>query len=94
MANRIAGITVEIGGDTTKLSTALKSVNGDLTEEEIIELLTNCLKVFGASDDEIEQKVSAFEGLNGGSYATNDRITCTLYPTGNYQRMEIVCVSY
>ena len=27
MANRIAGITVEIGGDTTKLSTALKTVN-------------------------------------------------------------------
>ncbi len=27
MANRIAGITVEIGGDTTKLSKALESVN-------------------------------------------------------------------
>ncbi len=30
MANRIAGITVEIGGDTTKLSTALKSVNQEI----------------------------------------------------------------
>ena len=30
MANRIAGITVEIGGDTTKLSTALKSVNSEI----------------------------------------------------------------
>lgn len=28
MANRIKGITVEIGGDTTKLQTALKGVNG------------------------------------------------------------------
>ena len=27
MANRIKGITVEIGGDTTKLSKALESVN-------------------------------------------------------------------
>ena len=27
MANRIKGITVEIGGDTTKLQTALKTVN-------------------------------------------------------------------
>ena len=27
MANRIKGITVEIGGDTTKLQTALKGVN-------------------------------------------------------------------
>ncbi len=30
MANRIAGITVEIGGDTTKLSSALKSVNSEI----------------------------------------------------------------
>ncbi len=28
MAGRIQGITVEIGGDTTKLQTALKGVNG------------------------------------------------------------------
>lgn len=27
VTNRIMGITVEIGGDTTKLETALKSVN-------------------------------------------------------------------
>ena len=30
MANRIKGITVEIGGDTTKLSKALESVNKDI----------------------------------------------------------------
>lgn len=30
MANRIKGITVEIGGDTTKLTDALKSVNGQI----------------------------------------------------------------
>lgn len=30
MANRIMGITVEIGGDTTKLQRALKSVNGQI----------------------------------------------------------------
>ena len=30
MANRIMGITVEIGGDTLKLQTALKSVNGQI----------------------------------------------------------------
>lgn len=29
-ANRIKGITVEIGGDTTKLQTALKGVNGEI----------------------------------------------------------------
>lgn len=30
MANRILGITVEIGGDTTKLTTALKGVNSEI----------------------------------------------------------------
>ena len=30
MANRIAGITIEIGGDTTKLSAALKGVNSEI----------------------------------------------------------------
>lgn len=30
MTNRIKGITVEIGGDTTKLQTALKGVNGQI----------------------------------------------------------------
>lgn len=30
MASRIQGITVEIGGDTTKLQTALKGVNGEI----------------------------------------------------------------
>ena len=32
MANRIKGITVEIGGDTTKLSKALEGVNKDIKE--------------------------------------------------------------
>ena len=30
MANRIKGITVEIGGDTTKLSKALKNVDSSI----------------------------------------------------------------
>ena len=32
MANRIKGITVEIGGDTTGLDKALKSVNSSITK--------------------------------------------------------------
>ena len=37
MANRIKGITVEIGGDTTKLQTALKQVNTEIkhTQSEL-----------------------------------------------------------
>ena len=34
VANRIRGITVEIGGDTTKLQTALKGVNGQIIYQE------------------------------------------------------------
>ena len=30
MANRIRGITVEIGGDTTRLEKALKGVNSEI----------------------------------------------------------------
>ena len=37
MANRIKGITVEIGGDTSKLQTALKYVNTEIkhTQSEL-----------------------------------------------------------
>ena len=38
MANRIKGITVEIGGDTTGLDKALKSVNSSITKTQV------CLK--------------------------------------------------
>ena len=57
MASRIKGITIEIGGDTTKLQTALKGVNTEirstqrelkdvekllkLGKQEIIRTLTN-----------------------------------------------------
>lgn len=35
MANRIKGITVEIGGDTTKLSKALEGVNKDIKADTV-----------------------------------------------------------
>ena len=35
MANRIAGITVEIGGSTTGLSKALESVNKTIKNKEL-----------------------------------------------------------
>lgn len=35
MANRIKGITVEIGGDTTKLQTALKGVNSEIRNTQM-----------------------------------------------------------
>lgn len=41
-ANRIKGITVEIGGDTTKLQTALQGLNGielRYTQNELYEMV-------------------------------------------------------
>ena len=35
MAGRIQGITVEIGGDTTKLQTALKGVNTEIRNTQL-----------------------------------------------------------
>ena len=35
MANRIKGITVEIGGDTTKLSKALEGVNKNIKNNPV-----------------------------------------------------------
>lgn len=48
MASRIQGITVEIGGDTTKLQTALKGVNSSIksTQQQlsriVFELTRKC----------------------------------------------------
>ena len=42
MAGKIQGITVEIGGDTTKLQTALKGVN---TEISFLQLFRKCIPV-------------------------------------------------
>ena len=41
IANRIKGITVEIGGDTTQLQTALKGVNGQIKNLTYGQLLWN-----------------------------------------------------
>ncbi|MGN1198085.1 MAG: phage tail tape measure protein, partial [Acetatifactor sp.] len=57
MANRIAGITVEIGGDTTKLSTALKSVNSEIksTQSQLRDV-NNLLKLDPGNTELITQK--------------------------------------
>ena len=76
MANRIKGITVEIGGDTTKLSTALKSVNGEIkaTQAQLrdvnkllkldpgnTELLAQKHKLLGQAIDETKQKLQTLK---------------------------------
>ena len=57
MANRIAGITVEIGGDTTKLQTALKSVNSEIkSTQSQLKDVNNLLKLDPTNTELLTQK--------------------------------------
>lgn len=57
MANRIKGITVEIGGDTTKLQEALKAVNTEIkhTQSELRDV-NKLLKLDPGNTELISQK--------------------------------------
>ena len=57
MANRIKGITVEIGGDTTKLQTAIKQVNTEIkhTQSELYDV-NKLLKLDPGNTELISQK--------------------------------------
>ncbi len=76
MANRIKGITVEIGGDTTKLQTALKGVNSSIRDTQIqlrdvekllkldpgnTELLVQKHKLLGEAVGETKEKLSTLK---------------------------------
>lgn len=76
MANRIKGITVEIGGDTTKLQTALKGVNSSIkdTQSQLkdvdkllkldpsnTELYSKADKLLGQAVQETKEKLSTLK---------------------------------
>lgn len=57
MANRIKGITVEIGGDTTGLSKALSGINGDIrTTQSQLKDVERLLKLDPSNTELLEQK--------------------------------------
>ena len=56
MANRIMGITVEIGGDTTKLPTALKGVNGQIKSTQQLKDIDKLLKLDPGNTELLAQK--------------------------------------
>ncbi len=57
MANRIKGITVEIGGDTTKLQTALKGVNGQIkSTQQQLKDVDKLLKLDPSNTELLAQK--------------------------------------
>ena len=92
MANRIKGITIEIGGDTTKLEQSLKEVNGTInkTQSQLrdvqkllkldpgnTELLAQRHKLLGEAVGETEDKLKA---LKEAAEHAND--ACS--PEGDY----------
>lgn len=57
MANRIKGITVEIGGDTTNLQNALKQVNGEIkTTQSQLKDVDKLLKLDPGNTELLAQK--------------------------------------
>ena len=57
MASRIAGITVEIGGDTTKLSKALEGVNKSIkTTQTGLKDVNKLLKLDPSNTEAVTQK--------------------------------------
>jgi phage-related minor tail protein len=59
VANRIKGITVEIGGDTTKLQKALKGVNGQIkSTQSALKDVEKLLKLDPSNTELLAQKHS------------------------------------
>lgn len=72
MASRIQGITVEIGGDTTKLTTALKGVNSEIrnTQSQLRDV-EKLLKLDPGNTERLSQKQRL---LNEEVQATKEKL--------------------
>ena len=72
-ASRIKGITVEIGGDTTKLQTALKGVNSEIKNTQAqLKDVEKLLKLDPSNTDLLAQKPTR---LADPISETNDKLT-------------------
>ena len=72
MASRISGITIEIGGDTTKLQTALKGVDNQLrTTQSSLKDINKLLKLYPGNVELLTQKQ---KNLENAIQQTKDRL--------------------
>ncbi len=70
-ANRIKGITIEIGGDTTKLQTALKGVNTQVkSTQQQLKDVEKLLKLDPGNTELLAKKQMAMAG--GGAVSSAD----------------------
>ena len=68
MANRIKGITVEIGGDTTGLDKALKSVNSSIkTTQSSLKDVNRLLKLDPKNTELLSQKQKLLKDAIGAT---------------------------
>ena len=71
-ANRIKGIAIEIGGDTTKLQTALKGVNTDIRNTQ--QQLKDVEKLFKLDPGNTELITQKHKLLGEAVAATKERL--------------------
>ncbi len=84
MASRIQGITVEIGGDTTKLSSALSGVNKEIknTQSQLKDV-EKLLKLDPTNTELLAQKQRLLGDREEGSAGSVTRIKWTITYDGN-----------
>ena len=75
MASRIQGITVEIGGNTTKLQNAFKDVNGQIKSTQ--SQLKDVNKLLAEAASETKEKLATLKTATGQDYITNHFYTCS-----------------
>lgn len=79
MAGRIQGITVEIGGDTTKLQTALKGVNTEIRNTQSQLRDVDKLLIFDPGNTEL---LAQKHRLLGDAFK-EIKVVCQTYPKGS-----------
>lgn len=85
MASRIQGITVEIGGDTTKLQTALKGLNGEIkSTQTALKDVEKLLKLDPGNTELLAQKHKLLaEAVNDCSFGSSLGTSPYCYRKGN-----------
>ena len=101
VSKRIQGITVEIGGDTTKLTTALKNVNGEIknTQSQLkdvekllkldpsnTELLSQKQRLLNQAVEETKQKLDSLKNASEQANAALEKGTITKEQYDGLQR--------
>ena len=92
MANRIMGITVEIGGDTAKLQATLKCVNGQIkSTQQQLKDVDKLLKLDPGNTELLAQKQKLLADAVGDTALANGDISQEQYDDGYHERFHVHC---